>query len=591
MLRTRKEIPVSDTWDLSSLCKGKEDWQKGFDALLPRLETAASFAGTLGESNDRLYEALSFVKTTDMEIERIYCYASLCYESDGIDDDNQQMAAKSANLIARFSQALSYMDAEIQAIGRDKLDVWMKEERFAEYRVYLTKLLRYTDHILSKTEEHLLSLSQEALNTPSDAYHDLTDVDFTYPPVDGKSLTPSTYALFMKDEDEKIRREAYLNFYQTYENHEHVIAKLYQGSVNGDIFIARARHYTSSLDAALFPDNVPEEVYKNLISTIHEGFPALHRYYALLAKVLGKQTLKHYDVYMPLTPGRGTHHSYDEAVALIDEAVSPLGKEYQQILHAGLTDERWVDRYENKGKRSGAFSSGTYTAKPYILTNFNEELLNSVFTLIHEGGHSMHSYYSARNNPYMSYNYTIFEAEVASTFNEQLLAHHLIASSKDKKEKAFLIGQQLSDIVATLFRQTMFAEFELLVHESVEKGQMATVDMLRRTYRGLLEAYFGPQVEFEPCSDLEGLRIPHFYRAFYVYKYATGVSAAIALSHRVLTGGEKERTDYLSFLKSGGSTYPIESLKKAGVDMSSPEPIRAAIAHFEALLTEAEALI
>ena len=311
----------------------------------------------------------------------------------------------------------------------------------------------------------------------------------------------------------------------------------------------------------------------------------LHEYYRVKAKVLGKEKLHHWDCYMPMVEGCASHHTYEEAVSLISEAVRPLGDEYRNTLVKGLTEDRWVDRYENKGKRSGAFSAGGYIGNPYILTNYEEDVLDSAFTLIHEGGHSMHTWYSVKNNPYMCYNYSIFEAETASTFNESLLADYLMKIS-DNDEKAYIIGKRLDDIVATLFRQTMFAEFELIIHEKAERREPVTLDTLRNEYRKLLEAYFGPMMIFEDVSDLEGLRIPHFYTAFYCYKYATGISAAIALSERVISGGEKERNEYLSFLSSGGSKYPIESLKKAGVDMSTPEPVKKAAGYFGKLLDE-----
>ena len=306
---------------------------------------------------------------------------------------------------------------------------------------------------------------------------------------------------------------------------------------------------------------------------------------------MGLDKLAHYDVYVPLVPGVQKNTPYEEAVETIGEALAPLGKEYVSILKKGLTTDRWVDRYENKGKRSGAFSSGGYTGAPYILLNYKEDVLRDLFTVAHEGGHSMHSYYSARNNPYFHYDYTIFEAEVASTFNEQLVSKHLLENAEDKKTKAFILSKGLDDIVATLFRQTMFAEFEDITHRLSEEGVPLTVDLLRSEYRKLLELYFGPSVGFEEESDLEGLRIPHFYSSFYVYKYATGLSAAIALSQKVLNGGKKEKDDYLAFLKSGGSTYPIDSLRKAGVDMEKREPVEMALKHFTSLLDEFEALL
>ena len=306
--------------------------------------------------------------------------------------------------------------------------------------------------------------------------------------------------------------------------------------------------------------------------------------------MMGKEKLKHYDVYTAIVPEVNSKHTYAEAVSLIKEAVKPLGEDYSEILVKGLTTERWVDRYENKGKRSGAFSAGGFIGNPYILTNFEEDVLDSVFTLIHEGGHSMHSYFSSHNNPFPHYNYTIFEAEVASTFNENLLSAYMIKNAKSKGEEAYLIAKNIDDIVATFFRQTMFAEFEMLLHDKGENGVPLTIDTMRKTYRELLEAYFGPTLEFEENSDMEGLRIPHFYNAFYVYKYATGIAASIALSQRVLNGGKEEKDDYLSFLKSGGSRYPIEALKVAGVDMSKPDAVIATTKHFESLINRLEEL-
>ena len=426
----------------------------------------------------------------------------------------------------------------------------------SEFRVYVKKARRFKEHILSEKEEHLLSLYSPVGSAFQDTFQDLDNIDLDFGTVRGEKLTHSNYSKFMHDENEEVRKEAYCNLYSAYEKSIHTIARIYAGSVKNDIFYARARGYKSSLEKALFPDKIPQSVYRNLIKAVHEAFPALHRYYALKAKSQGKDRIKHYDVYLSLEK---------------------------------LSNERWVDRYNNRGKRSGAFSAGGYIGKPYIMTNYENEVMDSIFTLIHEGGHSMHTYYSVRNNPFMSYNYTIFEAEVASTFNEALLTDYLIKNSDDKM-KRYVVAKHLDDIVATLFRQTMFAEFELIVHESAEKGVPLTIDFFRSTYRDLLEKYFGPSVEMLSSSDLEGLRIPHFYRAFYTYKYATGISASLALSERVLSGGEKERDDYLSFLSSGGSKYPIESLRKAGVDMASPKPVEEATKHFEKMMDLYESL-
>ena len=335
---------------------------------------------------------------------------------------------------------------------------------------------------------------------------------------------------------------------------------------------------------------MPEAVYDNLVASVHEALPLLHRYYDLRRQLLGLKQLHHCDVYAPLVPGSDVRHTWDQAVDLVIEAVTPLGPEYGKVLGDGLRRGRWADRYENKGKRSGAFSAGCYVSPPYILMNYKEDSLRDVFTLAHEAGHSMHSWHSVRANPFQHYGYTIFEAEVASTFNEQLLAKLLLGRTTDKTARAAILGKLIEDTVATLFRQTMFAEFEHQVHAHAEAGGGLTLDFFKETYRKLLDQYFGPQVKLEDVSALEGLRIPHFYGAFYVYKYATGLSAALALSARVLSGGEAEREQYLAFLRSGGSRFPLASLKLAGVDMARPEPVRSALAVFEGYLNELETL-
>lgn len=587
----RSEQKLNDTWDLSSLCIDKNDFNKRYERLLKDLPTLGSFNKTLSISSDNLYTALEFIKNFLKEAECISSYAFLCFETDAGNSENAELAGKASILQAKISEALSYLEPEILSIDKAKLEEALAEPRFEEYRIFISKIIRFAPHTLSEKEERLLSLNSEAAEAPSRAFHDLVDVDMDFGTVNGIKLTQSSYMSLIRNTDEAIRKEAYMKLHSTFTNFQHTIARLYEGSVNQDIFSSRARGYSSALSASLFADNVPEEVYRNLIAQVHEGFPELHRYYALMAKVQKKDKLKHYDVYLPLVKDVECNYTYEDAVALIKEAISPLGKEYQEILVKGLTEERWVDRYENDGKRSGAFSAGCYTGKPYILTNYKEDVIDSVFTLIHEGGHSMHSYYSAKSNPFMNYNYTIFEAEVASTFNEQLLSRYLISNSKDDKMKAYLLSHELSSLVATLFRQTMFAEYELLIHEAVERGEVATAEFMRKTYRGLLESYFGPIMEFEDISDIECMRIPHFYNAFYVYKYATGISASIALADKVLNGNEADRNAYLSFLKSGGSKYPIESLKLGGVDMSKKESVEKAIKHFANLLDELERII
>lgn len=581
----RKDQKIENTWNLSALSPSGEAWEKDMKKLSKLFSKASHFKGHLGDSSDSLYEALSYYRDTSLEAERLGSWAYLMYETDGTDGGNMRRLGMYQAEAAAFSEKFSYFTPELLAIDESKLNEWMKEKRFKEFRIWMKKALKEKAHVLSEKEERLLSLYVPVSGSMQKAFMDLNNSDLDFGEINGEKLTHGTYPIFIRNQDESIREKAYRQYYKGYDNHKHTIADLYSSSVNEDIFQARARGFRSSLDAALFPDRIPSSVYRSLIASVHDAFPVLHEYYRVKAKVLGKEKLHHWDCYMPMVEGCASHHTYEEAVSLISDAVRPLGDEYRNTLVKGLTEDRWVDRYENKGKRSGAFSAGGYIGNPYILTNYEEDVLDSVFTLIHEGGHSMHTWYSVRNNPYMCYNYSIFEAETASTFNECLLADYLMKNS-DNDEKAYIIGKRLDDIVATLFRQTMFAEFELIIHEKAERREPITLDTLRNEYRKLLEAYFGPMMIFEDVSDLEGLRIPHFYTAFYCYKYATGISAAIALSERVLSGGEKERNEYLSFLSSGGSKYPIESLKKAGVDMSTPEPVKKAAEYFGKLLDE-----
>lgn len=580
----RNEQKINDTWDLSSLSKNTSEWERDLKKLEKSIKGLKKLKGTMAESSDSFHNLLDTMQSVLMEAERLGSYCFLQYNADSTDASVMSRAGLFEAVEAELSKALAFFDPELMAMDEEVLRTYLAEKRNKGFRVFIKKALRYKKHVLDEKGEYLLSLYSPLSGAFSDAFQDLDNADLEFGSIAGEILTHSTYAKFIRNADETIRKEAYEKLYAGYEKHQHVIARLYAGSVKNDIFLSRARGYKSCLEKALFPDRVPEKVYRNLISTIHEAFPLLYRFYSIKAKHLKKDKLNHYDVYMGLADDVKVSYSYDEAVEIIKNAVMPLGKEYSDILVKGLTSERWVDRYENKGKRSGAFSAGGYIGKPYILTNFESEVLDSVFTLIHEGGHSMHSWYSVRNNPFMSYSYTIFEAEVASTFNEQLLTAYLMENTSGQEIRKYLIGKNLDDMVATLFRQTMFAEYELIMHEDAEKGLPLTVDHLRKSYRKLLEQYFGPDVLFTEQSDLEGLRIPHFYRAFYTYKYATGLSASIALCNKVLNGGEKEREDYLSFLKSGGSSYPMDALKKAGVDMSTPEPARMAVSRFKELL-------
>ena len=592
----RKDIPESDKWDLSSIYKSNEEWEENLKVLPSLTEKVVQYKGRLGESSDVLLEALKALEEAELRMETVYHYASLQHEADEDDSSATDRDGRAMMAYTRMMSDLSFIDPEIQSVDETKLREWISLPEFKDYKIYIEKLLHFKKYILSEKEERILSLQMQPAQTPYNAFSVLSNVDmnkrFGTVNVCGEErpLTETTWSVFMENQDRKVREEAYKKFYKKFEEHQNTIAALYAGNVNQDVFLMRARGYSSSLEMALFGNKVPVSVYHNLIDCVHKNLVPLHEYYALRKKVLGVDELRHYDVYVPLVKSVETKTSYDEAVEICRKALSPLGTEYTDRLCDGLKNG-WVDRYENVGKRSGAFSSGSYIGNPYILLNYKDDVIRDVFTMAHEGGHSMHSWYSVHNNPFMCYDYTIFEAEVASTFNEELVFEYLLKNAETKEMRAYLLSMRAGDILATLYRQTMFAEFELKAHELVEGGTPLTAELLRKIYRELLELYFGPEMHFEQNSDMEGLRIPHFYSAFYVYKYATGISAALALAKRVTEGGTKEREDYFAFLKSGGSRYPIESLRIAGVDMEKTKPVQDACDEFAKVIAELKEIL
>lgn len=597
---SRKEVARENTWDLSKLFASDADWEAGLAAFEKKAEAIPSYRGTLGSSAQNLAAWLDYERDLGILEERLGYYAELRETEDEGDSAARSMTGKFTMAAAKAEAASAWSAPEIMAINDRDIERFMAEKPLEEYRVYLKKMLRHKPHILSEKEERVMAVHAEGEGISGNAFSVLTNVDMDFGAVEtpeGKRpLSQSTWSVFMENPDRELRRRVYETFYRHFDAHKNTLATLYAGQVKLDVIHARLRGHPSARAAALFPDNVDEKVYDNLVDTIGKNLAPLHRYYALRKKVLRLPELRHYDVYAPLTAGAGKTSTaakrtpWNEAVDIVTGALAPLGSEYTQVLREGLLG-RWADRYENKGKRSGAFSAGSFTGDPYILMNYKDDSIRDIFTLAHEGGHSMHSYYSARNNPYTHYNYTIFEAEVASTFNEELLFRHLRDRADSKEMKLYIVNKRTDEILATLYRQTMFAEFEKRTHELEERGVPLTVDALREEYRKLLEKYFGSDMVLEKESCLEGLRIPHFYNAFYVYKYATGISAALALADRVLSGGEKERTDYFGFLKSGGSRFPIDTLKASGVDMSSPAPVEAACAVFNRLVEELERLL
>jgi oligoendopeptidase F len=590
----RSEVDPKNTWDLSGLYPSDGSWDAGLAEYETMIEKIPAFRGTLGTSPAGLADYLDFYRDLGLLEERLGYYSELRQTEDEGSSAARAMTGRFAMAAARAQTAAAWAIPEIQGIPDKTVEVFLGDPRLAEYRIYLRRILRWKPYILTDKEERIIALHAEGEDIANQAFSVLTNVDIDFGSLDtpeGKRpLSQSTWQVFMENPDRNLRRRAYEAFYRQFESHKTTLAALYGGSVKQNVIQARIRGFPSARAAALFPDDVPEAVYDSLISTVGDNLDSLHRYYRLRKRALNLEELRHYDVYVPLAPLAARRTSWDEAVDMVSAALLPLGDEYVSVLRSGLLG-RWADRYENKGKRSGAFSAGSYTGDPYILMNYKEDAVRDVFTLAHEGGHSMHSWYSARSNPFMHYGYTIFEAEVASTFNEELLFRYLVKTADSPELRLYVINKRADDFLSTLYRQTMFAEFEKRAHELEEGGNPLTVDVLRNEYRGLLKKYFGPDMAFEDTSDLEALRIPHFYRAFYVYKYATGVSAALALAERVVSGGREEQADYFRFLKSGGSRFPMESLKAAGVDMSSPAPVEAACAAFGRMVDQLEKLL
>ena len=592
---TRDEIPEADKWDLSHLFTSADKWNEDFawiQATFPRL---TNWQGRVGESAATLAELLEFEKTLDLKIERVYHFASLQLAEDSANPNYLARMGQLQNLLTVIGEAASFIVPEIQAIGDEALARFLEDPALKEWRIRLHKIRRMKPHILSEKEERLLALGSSALAGYDDAFSQLTDVDMKFGVLlddkgEDRPLTQSSFSAFLVKRDHALRKRAFHQFYDEFRDHQFTLAATLAYSVKADVFRARARNYPSALEASLFKDDIPVAVYGGLIAAVRTNFRPLHRYYDLRRRVLGLDELHAYDTYVPLVAEIETDVSFDEAIEKVLACLSPLGGEYVSSLGEGLRG-RWCDRYESKGKRSGAFSSGSYGAPPYILMNYKRDVFSDVYTLAHEAGHSMHTLFAQRHQRYQDADYPIFLAEVASTFNEELLTHHLLEQTSDPKMRAYIINRQIDDIRGTLFRQTMFAEFEKIIHAIEEQGDALTLDVFKSEYRKLLEAYFGPGVVLDPELDLECLRIPHFYSAFYVYKYATGVSAAIALAERVLTGVPGAVQSYLGFLKSGGSKFPLETLRAAGVEMTSPAPIESALRLFDRRLNELEELL
>jgi len=594
-LPSRNQVPLEDTWDLTQLYASDEIWEEAFSQWEKKIPQYAEFRGKLADV-DTLIAFLKFDLDFSREGEKVGAYAFLKTTQDVANSKYQEMRSRVMAAASRASQASSFMRPELLAIPEATWNAMLADPRLAPYQLMLERIARFRPHTLSEPEEKLLAMMSEMAASPRQIFGQLNNADLRFGTVKDENgndveLTNGNFTVFLHSPDRNIRKNAFHQFYTAYDGHQNTFAATLEASVQRDNFFSKARNFENPLDAAMFIEEIPRGVYDNLIAGVHDALPTLYRYFEIRRRKMNIDDIHFYDTYVPIQSDIKTHHTWEQAVDLIIEALRPVGPEYCQILHDGLLMHRWSDRYENRGKQSGAFSAGTFDGLPYIMMNYKPDIIESVYTLAHEAGHSMHSWYSSHNQPFQYYDYPIFLAEIASTFNEQLLTRYLLKTADSDRQRAWLLNRQIDAIRATIFRQTMFAEFEKVIHDALLAGQPLTVDRFRGVYGELLKQYFGPNFVIDEELSLECFRIPHFYRAFYVYKYATGLAAAIALSERVVHGGEQERRDYFSFLKAGCSRLPIDILKGAGVDMTKPDAVQSAMKLFAENVEELEQLI
>ncbi len=595
LLKQRSDINAKFKWDIEAMYPDEAQWAKDIADCVLAAEKFTRFQGKVTDSSEILFEALDEKDKIWRKLEHAFVYAAMKKDEDNRVDKYQSMDDKCGSAIAKVSAAMSFFAPELLAADEEKILRFIDENPKLElYRFALEDALREKKHVLSTAEENILAQLSEVTGATNDIFKMLNNADLTFGTVvdedgDTVNLTHGNYITFMESHNRDLRKAAFTNMYEAYKAFINTIATTYNYNTKNDAVSARIRKYDSARQAALSSGNIPEEVYDNLIAVVNEYLPVLHRYIALRKKVLGVDELKMYDVYVPLVQLPKKEIPYEEALKMMQEGLAPLGTEYLTQVDKG-TKEGWIDVYENQGKTSGAYSFGSYDSKPYILLNYTNTL-KDVFTIVHEMGHSMHSFYTRKTQPFAYGDHSIFTAEVASTVNESLLMQHLLAKETDAEMRKYLINYYIEEFRTTLFRQTMFAEFEMLTHKEIENGGVLTAKWLCDVYDDLNKKYFGPALSEDEYIRYEWARIPHFYRGFYVYQYATGYSAATAISKRILTEGEPARKDYIEFLKSGSSNYPVDLLKIAGVDMSSPEPIRMAMETFKDLVDELEKLL
>ena len=577
------ELNDKMTWDLSAMYKDLAAWEADFNKIRPAAEKFLSYKGRLAESPAVLREAIEVSDEFDRLASRVYVYCHLKSDENTADNKNRARQEKVEALLASLAETDAWFDPEIMSIPDDIMEKFLASPELAFYKRSLLELLREKPHTLTEPEERLLGTLGDVLGSSDKAFEMLNDADMDFGSVkdeNGKSakLTHGSYRKFLESPDREVRKRAFKKMFSSYRKLRNTFAATLDGTVKRHVVSSRIRHYGSALEAALSGDNVPAEVYRNLIATVHDNLGAFYDYMKLRKEVMGLDKLDMFDMYNPLLPNCRKEYSFAQAVELVKAALKPLGEDYAKNLELAFT-QRWVDVPERKGKRSGAYSSGCYDSYPYLLLNYNNTL-NDVFTLAHELGHSMHSFYSNKTQEYHYADYSIFVAEVASTTNELLLFNHLLETTRDKDFRAFLLGHLLDEIRGTIYRQTMFAEFELLMHELSESGEPLSADLLCEKYEELNALYYGPHVKPDKLISMEWARIPHFYYNFYVYKYATGMSAAIQLAENLRSGDPAKREAYFGFLKAGDSKDVLDIMKDAGVDLSTPAPIEAALKFF-----------
>ena len=593
-IRERKDIPLKDTWALEDLYATDADWEKALARMQARMPELSEFEGKLAQNGQTLCAFLALLEELDTQAESLGNYAMRRGDQDTRDANYQAMNGKFISAVTELSAGLSFATPEIMAIPEESLEGFYADcPRLERYRRYLTDQCRKKAHTLSAAEERLLAAAAEMAGAPDSIYSSLLNADLTYPDAldsEGKphSLSQSTFVPLEESGDRVLRKSAYENLYHTLNGMRNTAAGLLDAQNKQQKFYATARKYSSAREAALDGTNVPLSVYDNLIEAVHRNLDKMHRYVRLRKKLLGVDQLHFYDIYTPLVQDLNKSIPYEQAKQTVYDALHPLGEDYRKILKEGF-DNRWIDVYENRGKRTGAYSAGT-KVHPYVLLNYTGSL-DSEFTLAHEMGHALHSYLSNKYQNPIDSDYVIFVAEVASTCNEALLMEYLLKRTRDKKERAYLINYFLDQFKGTIYRQVMFAEFEKTIGQMVDAGQTLTADVLCAEYRRLAELYYGPDMEVDEEIAIEWARIPHFYYDYYVFQYATGYAAAIALSRRILSEGEPAVKDYLGFLSGGCSKSPIDLLKGAGVDMTGPQPVNDALALFGELLDEMESLM